>query len=193
MSITSTTKKALTATAIAAALVGTGVAAAVGGFDDVADDNPHAEGIQWLVDNGITVGCDADSFCPSDNLSRAQMGSFMFRLSGNDPDVDPSVNATLLDGVDSTAFVQGVETVSTSLALENDTFENVVVTCPAGKVAIAGGYQLRLSEDGAISSVWYAAADQPTTDGDGWVASVRTLDGAAHDGFATVFATCISS
>lgn len=185
------TKRFLTATAIAAAVVGSGIAGAnVGGFDDVPDDHTHAAGIGWLVDNGITSGCDADSYCPDAPVTRAQMGTFFHRLSGNAQGIAPSVDATTVDGVDSADLVRSIERVSSSVQLTDDSFENVSVACPAGKEAIGGGYQIKATENGGLSSEWYAVADQAKPDGTGWTISVRTLDGGLLDAFVTVTATC---
>jgi hypothetical protein len=186
-----TTRRALAASILAAAtLVGTaGLAHAAFGFDDVNEGDTHAEGIKWLVDNGITVGCDADSFCPGDFLTRAQMGSFMHRLSGNSS-VLPSVNAKLLDGLPGSAYVQRPELVTQSVALANDTFENVTASCTGAEYAISGGYQVKISENGAISDDWVVAASRPTNDNSGWVVSVKTIDGAPHNGYVTVYVNC---
>jgi hypothetical protein len=35
--------------------------------------------IEWLYQSGITAGCDADSFCPTAGVTRAQMASFLDR------------------------------------------------------------------------------------------------------------------
>jgi hypothetical protein len=173
------TKRFLTATAIAAALVGSGVAAAnVGGFDDVPDDHTHAEGIQWLVDNGITSGCDADSFCPSQSVSRAQMATFMMKLA----DV---VEAPPAPG-ESVEF----ELVQSTMELNDQSFANAGVDCPAGTEAVSGGYVLKVSAQGAISSDWYAPAAFVNDAATGYDVSLRTLDGAAHDGFVEVTVTC---
>jgi hypothetical protein len=184
-------KRTIAATALAATVVGLPAAALanVGGFDDVPDNHTHAAGIQWLVDNGITAGCDADSFCPSDGVTRAQMGTFMHKLSGN-AGVPPSVNATAIDGIDSADLVRSVEHVSATLQLTNDTVENVTVNCPAGKEAIGGGFSLKTTQNGGASTEWYAVSSRPTDDGTGWTMSARTLDDAPHDAFAEVFATC---
>lgn len=185
------TKRFLTATAIAAAVVGSGIAGAnVGGFDDVPDDHTHAAGIGWLVDNGITSGCDADSYCPGDAVTRAQMGTFFHRLSGNAQGIAPSVNATTIDGVDSADLVRSLQRAEAEVALDDDTFENLSATCPAGTEALGGGYRLLTHDGGPVSSDWYAAIDQPATSNAGWSVSVRTLDDAPHDGFLTVFVTC---
>ena len=63
------------------ALVPLGVMASHG-FDDVPDSNIYHGSIDWLTENGITVGCNPHtntSFCPKDNVTREQMASFLRR------------------------------------------------------------------------------------------------------------------
>ena len=87
--------------ALALALVIPGVAGATHVFDDVADGSTHAPGIEWVAGAGVTTGCgDGSVYCPDDPVTRAQMGTFMYRLSGNASGVSPSVNADTLDGLD---------------------------------------------------------------------------------------------
>ncbi len=70
-------------------------------FADVSDSSVHAEGIEFMKDSGVSVGCqDGTVYCPDDPVTRAQMGTFMYRLSGNDPATAPSVNADRVDGLD---------------------------------------------------------------------------------------------
>jgi hypothetical protein len=90
--------------ALTAAVVAPATALAFHYFDDVADGTTHAPGIEYVADKGITLGCDSDSYCPNDPLTRAQMATFLYRSSGNDPATPPSVNADMLDGLDSTQF-----------------------------------------------------------------------------------------
>ena len=47
-------------------------------FDDVAG-SPHEEAILVIHAAGITFGCDSNSYCPSDFVTRAQMASFIAR------------------------------------------------------------------------------------------------------------------
>lgn len=69
--------------AATAAVVAPTAVWALDSFPDVADENVHHDSITWLVDNGITEGCgDGTNFCPGDNVTRAQMASFMRRLAG---------------------------------------------------------------------------------------------------------------
>ncbi len=50
-----------------------------GTFTDV-DGGTHAENIEAIADAGITTGCDAERFCPSDPVQRGQLASFLHRL-----------------------------------------------------------------------------------------------------------------
>ena len=52
----------------------------VAGIDFIDDDtNPFESEIIWLSARGITLGCDANLFCPQDRVTRAQMASFLAR------------------------------------------------------------------------------------------------------------------
>lgn len=50
-----------------------------GGFSAVSADFTHAEGIAWLVDQGITTGRPDGTFGPGDPGVRGQMATFLFR------------------------------------------------------------------------------------------------------------------
>src|SRR5260370_23463099 len=54
------------------------------GFVDVLASSPFCPDVTWLKTYGITKGCDATHYCPTDNVSRLQMAAFMHRL-GNNP------------------------------------------------------------------------------------------------------------
>ena len=85
-------------------------------------------GITFMKDSGVSVGCDTDNnYCPDHSVTRAQMGSFMYRLSRNDPTTAPSVaaatalsaeDADLLDGIDSTGFLGFAEQAADSELLD---------------------------------------------------------------------------
>lgn len=52
------------------------------GFRDVAPDDTHAAAIAWLATNGITEGCgEGDTYCPSDEVTRAQIASLLRRMA----------------------------------------------------------------------------------------------------------------
>jgi hypothetical protein len=74
-------------------------------FDDVDDTATHIDGITFMKDSGVSVGCGGNDYCPSDKVAGAQMGTFMYRLSGTDPATDPSVNPALLEGYAASDFI----------------------------------------------------------------------------------------
>ena len=53
-------------------------------FFDVAASQ-FIDDIMWLVGRGITTGCGGPSFCPTDNVSRQQMASFLVRARSLPP------------------------------------------------------------------------------------------------------------
>lgn len=52
--------------------------AALPDFDDIAA-SAHRENIRLIAGEGVTEGCDAGRYCPTDNVDRAQMASFLAR------------------------------------------------------------------------------------------------------------------
>lgn len=55
-------------------------------FGDVPDSNIFHDDIQWLVDAGVTRGCNPpenNEFCPRDDVTREQMAAFLKRLAEN--------------------------------------------------------------------------------------------------------------
>jgi hypothetical protein len=96
-------KRAALIIAVAVLLLIPAAAGARQMFEDVPDGNTHAPGIEWAANNGITLGCgDGSNYCPNEPVTRAQMATFMYRLSGNDPSTAPSINADKTDGSDIT-------------------------------------------------------------------------------------------
>ena len=53
------------------------------GFVDVLASSPFCPDVTWLKTYGVTKGCDATHYCPTDNVSRLQMAAFMHRLGTN--------------------------------------------------------------------------------------------------------------
>jgi hypothetical protein len=56
-------------------------ASAADRFDDVTANSVHAGPIGEMADAGITAGCAIGRFCPSDEVTRDQMASFLARSS----------------------------------------------------------------------------------------------------------------
>lgn len=84
---------ALTSLATVGALAGSTL------FTDVNPGATHEEGIGWLAQSGVTAGCTADEYCPREPVTREQMATFLWRLSGNADGIDPSVDAAQLEGL----------------------------------------------------------------------------------------------
>jgi regulation of enolase protein 1 (concanavalin A-like superfamily) len=59
-----------------------GVSASHVPFVDVAPSQAHGRAIEAMAEAGLTAGCAADRFCPSQPLSRAQMASILARGFG---------------------------------------------------------------------------------------------------------------
>jgi hypothetical protein len=49
-------------------------------FTDVACPSQYANWIEQLYNEGITSGCGASTFCPNDQITRAQMAVFMVKI-----------------------------------------------------------------------------------------------------------------
>ena len=75
-------------------------------FGDVPDSNDYHADIDALADSGVTVGCGGGNYCPSAFVTREQMAAFMNRLGALAAGKTPVVNATKVDGLDSTQFVR---------------------------------------------------------------------------------------
>ena len=78
-------------------------------FLDVPDSNDYHADIDAIADAGVTTGCGGGNYCPSAFVTREQMAAFMNRLGALGPGKTPVVNATKLDGLDSTQFVRSDE------------------------------------------------------------------------------------
>ncbi len=62
-------KRAAFMVLLAVVLVIPVVALAGAVFDDVSDGSTHIDGITFMKDSGVSVGCDAlNNYCPSDNV-----------------------------------------------------------------------------------------------------------------------------
>ncbi|WP_052665377.1 S-layer homology domain-containing protein [Nitriliruptor alkaliphilus] len=146
-------------------------------FDDVDDGSVHAPGIHYVADTGITLGCDANNYCPGDTLTRAQMGTFLYRSSGNDPATPPSVNA---------ASIASIAQVSDSNTIAGSAVNTASVSCPEGTVVTGGGASTN------NQGTWRMAVSRPLANGAGWTATYVEREGNLANGTVTVWALCIA-
>ena len=102
----------LTAVAVAVITALTTVAAVAGSsyFNDVDPGATHEDGIAFMAESGVTEGCATPgAYCPDDDVTRAQMATFMHRLSGHADGVDPSVDAATLEGLTVSDIQAGID------------------------------------------------------------------------------------
>lgn len=52
-------------------------------FSDVRTDAYYADAVRWVRDEGITLGCTSDTFCPNGTATRAQLVTFLWRHAGS--------------------------------------------------------------------------------------------------------------
>ena len=50
-------------------------------FIDVEEDKSYAQAVKWAKENAITSGVDEMHFCPNHGCTRAQIVTFLHRLS----------------------------------------------------------------------------------------------------------------
>ena len=56
-------------------------------FADVPTNAYYADAVRWAVSQGITAGTSANAFSPDEICTRAQIVTFLYRASGDAPDV----------------------------------------------------------------------------------------------------------
>lgn len=161
-------------------------------FTDVSDENVHRNSIAWLADSGVTRGCnppDNDQFCPKDEVTREQMATFMYRLSGNDEETEPSVNAAALGGVAANAHLSGLQVVNEQypqeLASAGDS-SSVSIQCPEGTYVTGGGVSI-IDNNGLE-----IRRSIPRTDLTGWSGGVTAQTNGAT-GILSIYAICATT
>ena len=50
-------------------------------FSDLDTDSYYSDAVNWMVDEEITTGTSPTSFSPNDNVTRAQLATFLWRLA----------------------------------------------------------------------------------------------------------------
>ena len=51
-------------------------------FEDVDVGAYYAPAVGWMLEHGITVGCDTDSFCPQQDVTRQEFVTFLWQAAG---------------------------------------------------------------------------------------------------------------
>lgn len=161
-------------------------------FTDVPDSNQFHSSIGWMQENEVTVGCNPpanDEFCPTDNVTRQQMASFMRRYAQTlGMAADEVTDAADTVAIDSADLVEVASVEVTPKAEANVAFEaHVTVTATE---TTAGTYHIvRDGCDGEVvaSGSWQLNADAALTDLAG------TYSATGHDvtSDATTYVLCV--
>lgn len=100
------------------------------GFHDVPEGSIYEDEVIWAVDQGITNGCTSTMFCPGNNVTRAQVATFLWRHAG-----EPVATSEQFDDVSNDAFyadaVRWVRDKGITLGCTDTTF------CPNGSATRA--------------------------------------------------------
>ncbi len=118
-------------------------------FDDVPTGASYHDDVEALVGAGVTSGCGGGNYCPSSNVTRAQMAQFLNRLGSLDGDTAPSVNARSSQSTDGWSLgCPGGTVWSQGLCFETSNHEADSVYDAADICAssgpILGGHRYRL-------------------------------------------------
>jgi hypothetical protein len=154
-------------------------------FVDVPAGSTHEAAIEWMADNGVTSGCAADRYCPDDNVTRAQMATFMRNLA-----TSGAVDAGSVDGLSATELQTDarITTVSGFLNFSPSATNTVTATCPSGGIVI-GHFVNNLGMASLGTPVIGGISGYPTP------AQSVSVTGTAHAGgtprFIHVQAVCI--
>ncbi len=81
------------------------VTRATNDFPDVPTGAFYHDSVSFIKAKGITAGCGGGNYCPNNGVTRGEMAVFLERLAGQG--AAPSVDAALLDGIDSTDILPG--------------------------------------------------------------------------------------
>lgn len=161
--------RVLLAAVVTAVIVAPAAAWASQQFDDVPNSNIFSDDIDWMADNGITLGCNPpanDEYCPDENVTREQMAAFMRRLA-----TKRVVDADTVDGRNASAFLKASAAagfLKTSdaddfLSSELDSFVPIVRFTIAENQGSPGTYTVRSDwrspATGAPSATWVPAVN----------------------------------
>ncbi|MFP4634432.1 MAG: S-layer homology domain-containing protein [Nitriliruptoraceae bacterium] len=174
------------ATAAITAMTTVGAMAGSSMFTDVDAGDTHEESIGWMAQSGVTSGCTSDEYCPDDEVTRAQMATFMQRLAGQADGVDPSVDAAELEGLSLNEVIAAAQdSMGPDLWAVVDADDSSTeldrgngATDASGGVGTAGRFTVTFDQDVSACS-YQATAEVAESKDDANVAEVRP--GSADD------------
>jgi hypothetical protein len=173
-------------------------------FPDVGDGAYYHEDVEWLLDNGITLGCDDEppAYCPNGNVTRGQMAAFLHRMAenvgvaGEQGPAGPEgpIGPAGPQGSAGPAGAQGppgisdLQVVTAESANNSTAFKFEDAFCPAGTRVVAGGASI-----GGTVATYAATAliHSYPFDETRWRGAASEIGaGTANDWHVTVYAIC---
>jgi hypothetical protein len=180
---------------ITAAVVAPAAAYAATTYTDVPSSSPYSAAVTYLDSAGIVTACKPSKFCPGDGAKRGDVANWLYRLSGHNPSVPPSVNAATVDGMTADqlkgqtgatgpAGVSGYQRVTRNVSHTGTAGFVEFIDCPSPKKVISGGV--------ATVGRFYITSSFPSGEGQ-WEVVLSTADGTPADFGGIVFALCANA
>lgn len=124
------------------------------GFSDVPATNPHGADIDAIAAAGITLGCGAAVYCPTDAVRRDQMASFLRRALGLEQSF---VRLPLMEGLPLTCTKDGLVCTGSIAVAYRPTYritEGLYQVLPASDAELSavgsGSTSVQVTIDGAV-------------------------------------------
>jgi hypothetical protein len=173
-------------------------------FNDLVPGSVHNADIDAIYNAGITTGCVPNvSYCPTANVTRQEMASFLARtagIGGHPPVVNALTavnanNANTVDGKNAneivrSAYVERNSDVTITTDPNGVILESATITAPATGFLIVTAYETVQST--AITPLVHFGADVDLPSSSGWSSSfavsgvIHTTDTGFYSGALTV-------
>lgn len=156
-------RRAAMALTVAAASGVTYVAFASHQFSDVPPTAIYHNAVDWMVNRGVTTGCDIGLYCPDANVTRASMALFMNRLGvALTPNFLPtSVEDNSLDFTASSSLYRCRSAATYTPTYPQRAFIHAQVSLAGAGTPIDWGTKTAYSTDGGVTWIvtpspnWY--------------------------------------
>ena len=132
-----------------------------GGFVDI-EGNIHEEDIRYIVERGLTVGCDLNGprYCPADPVTRAEMATFLTRALDLDTAPYRGVYADVERGAWYTPFVEAMGSSGLTDTQVSESFRpDEAMLRSEMAIFLRKAFGLSSSKDGSASSFQDIPAD----------------------------------
>jgi hypothetical protein len=133
-------------------------------FTDLTAGSPHNDNIQAIFDAGITKGCDPTHYCPTANVTREEMASFLARTAGLGAN-PPVANARTLQGYAPNGLVRalrGAHIPVVTLTADDQDIVTVTITAPGPGFVLVQGSLIAGAGATGTNLAFFHLVDQTT-------------------------------